>query len=59
MSPAPSVTGPSDHGFTKRKYVFRGYMAEEKFIEVKPNPMSREPRFRNKIEEYLWRSKNN
>ena len=59
MSPAPSVTGPSDHGFTKRKYVFRGYMAEEKFIEVRPNPISKEPKFRNKVEEFLWRSKNN
>ena len=59
VSPTPSVRGPSDQGFTKRKYVFRGYMADEEFVEVKPAPMNQEPRFKNKIEEYLWRSKNN
>ena len=53
MSPAPSVVGPSDQGFTKRKYVFRGYMADEKFTEVKPAPMNQEPRFKHKIEEFI------
>ena len=53
MSPAQSVRGPSAQGFTKRKYVFRGYMADEEFTEVKPAPMNQEPRFKNKIEEYI------
>ena len=44
MSPALSVARPSDHGFTRRKYVFRGYMADEEFTEVKPAPMNQEPR---------------
>ena len=58
-TPAPTNSGPSDQGFTKRKYVFRGYMSDEEFTEVKPNPMHQEPKFKNKIEEYLWRSKKN
>ena len=29
------------------------------YVEVKPNPTTKEPKFRNKVEEYLWRSKNN
>ena len=54
MSPALSVARPSDHGFTRRKYVFKGYMSEDNaYIEVKPNPMTHEPRFKNKIEEYI------
>ena len=44
MSPAPSVARPSDHGFTRSKYVFRGYMADEEFTEVKPGLMNQEPR---------------
>ena len=56
MSPVARLV---DHGFSKRKYEFKGCMAEGKFIEVPPNPISKEPKFRNKIEEYLWRSKNN
>ena len=28
-------------------------MAEEKFIEVRPNPISKEPKFRNKVEEFI------
>ena len=60
VSPAPSVVGPSDQGFTKRKYVFRGYMSEDNdYVEVKPNPTTKEPKFKNKIEEMIWRSKNN
>ena len=58
-SPVPSVRDSSDRGFTKRKYVFRGYMADEEFTEVTPAPMNQEPRFKNKIEEMIWRSKNN
>ena len=56
MSP---VARPVDHGFSKTKYQFKGYMGEEQYVEVPPNPISKEPKFRNKIEEYLWRSKNN
>ena len=59
VSPAPTNSGPSAHGFSKRTYRFNGYLGEEKYIEVRPNPISKEPRFKNKIEEYLWRSKKN
>ena len=39
---------------------FRGYgYSDEPYIEVKPAPMNQEPRFKNKIEEMIWRSKNN
>ena len=55
----PPVARPVDHGFSKTKYRFKGYMGEEQYVEVPPNPISKEPKFRNKIEEYLWRSKNN
>ena len=54
MSPAPS-----DQGFSKRKYIFKGYMSEEQYVEVRPNRVPKEPKFRNKVEEFLWRSKNN
>lgn len=57
MSPAPSIGGPPAHGFSKRKYQFKGYMAEDKFIEVKPAPMNHAPKFKNKIEEYLYRGR--
>ena len=39
MPPAPSVAGPSDQGFSKRKYIFKGYMSEEQYVEVPPNPI--------------------
>ena len=51
--PVSPVARPTDHGFSKRKYQFKGYMADEKYIEVRPNPISKEPKFRNKIEEYI------
>ena len=57
--PVSPVARPTDHGFSKRKYEFKGYMADEKYIEVRPNRISKEPRFKNKVEEFLWRSKNN
>ena len=41
----------------QRKYQFKGYMADEEFIEVTPAPMNQEPRFKNKIEEMIWRAK--
>ena len=59
VSPAPTNSGPSDQGFSKRTYRFNGYLGEEKYIEVRPNPISKEPRFKNKIAEMIWRSKNN
>ena len=59
VSPAPTNSGPSAHGFSKRTYRFNGYLGEEKYIEVRPNPISKEPRFKNKIAEMIWRSKNN
>ena len=39
---------------------FRGYgYGSEPYVEVKPAPMHQEPRFKNKIEEMIWRSKKN
>jgi len=51
MSP---VARPVDHGFSKTKYRFKGCMAEEKFIEVRPNPISKEPKFKNWIEREIF-----
>ena len=42
----------------RRKFQGFGY-SDEPYIEVKPNPMHQEPRFKNKVEEYLWRMRNN
>ena len=42
----------------RRKFRGFGY-GSEPYVEVIPAPMHQEPRFKNKIEEYLWRSKNN
>ena len=42
----------------RRKFQGYGY-GSEPYVEVKPAPMNQEPRFKNKIEEMIWRSKNN
>ena len=42
----------------RRKFQGFGY-SKPPTIEVTPAPMHQEPRFKNKVEEYLWRSKNN
>ena len=51
MSP---VARPVDHGFSKTKYQFKGYMGEEQYVEVPPNPISKEPKFKNWIEREIF-----
>ena len=42
----------------RRKFRGFGY-GSEPYVEVIPAPIKREPKFRNKIQEMIWRSKNN
>ena len=43
----------------RSRYRFAGYTETEPTIEVVPNRPRREVAFKNKVEEYLWRSKKN
>ena len=59
-----SVSQPShslrnmDQGFSKKKYIFKGYMSEgNDYVEVKPNPVFREPKFKNWVEQEIYRVK--